>query len=85
VFVKLIFFFLLQLWNEPNLKKISINGTNYAILADAVCVALKDKYPDELFIGPGLCRIDQPYLRTLFSNSALEYLDGIRVRASLSP
>jgi polysaccharide biosynthesis protein PslG len=52
--VKLIFFFLLQLWNEPNLKKISINRTNYAILADAVGEALKDKYPDELFIGPGL-------------------------------
>lgn len=56
-----------------------MNGTNYAILADAVGAALKESHPDELFIGPGLWRVDQQYLRTLFNNGVLNYFDGVSV------
>jgi len=71
-----------EMYNEPNIVafwKPKPNVNDYTLLALETGRALREKAPNELFIGPATSGIDSDFLEQCFKSGLLEYWDAISV------
>lgn len=70
-----------ELWNEPNGDWFwpKHNAGDYSKLNQVVGKAIKERFPNELFIGPATSGFDTAYLEQCFQNGCLEYWNGVSV------
>ncbi|OQW97372.1 MAG: hypothetical protein BWK77_01875 [Verrucomicrobia bacterium A1] len=71
-----------EMWNEPNIDpfwKPKANVADYVALARTVGRALREATPGEAFVGPGVSRIDLPFLEACLQGGLLEDWSAVTV------
>ncbi len=79
---------LYELWNEPNLSNFwrpKPHADAYLAWAKAVSDAIRRVDPNACILGPAMSGIRLDFMRELFSNGYLNWVDGVSVHPYRSP
>jgi hypothetical protein len=74
--------FIWEQWNEPNNKHFwppAPNSESYIDLMKRACMAIHEKSPNEIIIGPAVSYVDLPFIEACLRGGMLNYWSGISV------
>jgi hypothetical protein len=74
--------FIWEQWNEPNNKHAwppEPNSASYIALVRRACLAIREKSPNEIIIGPASSYVDLKFVEACLQGGMLEFWSGISV------